>query len=159
MLNTRRTLLALGATAGLTGLLRPALAADADPRMAERSIGSATAPVTVTEWFSLTCPHCAAFHRDALPRIRTEVIATGKARMIYRDFPLDQAALTAAMVARALPGERYEAFVGALFATQDRWAFNRLANPTEELAKMAALEGLSYAGLLEAVIHAAESRR
>ncbi len=142
MLNSRRTLLALGATTALAGLVRPALAADADPRMAERSIGSATAPVVVTEWFSLTCSHCAAFHRDALPRIRETVITPGKARLIYRDFPLDQVALTAAMVARALPGERYEAFVGALFATQDRWAFNRLANPTEELAKMAALAGM-----------------
>jgi protein-disulfide isomerase len=110
--------------------------------MAERAIGIATAPVTVTEWFSLTCPHCAAFHRDALPRIRTEVIATGKARLVYRDFPLDQLALTAAMVARSLPGERYEAFVGALFASQDRWAFNRSVNPMEELAKMAALAGM-----------------
>lgn len=142
MLNSRRTLLALGATTALGGLVRPALAADPDPRMAERSIGSATAPVVVSEWFSLTCPHCAAFHRDALPRIRETVINPGKARMIYRDFPLDQVALTAAMVARALPGERYEAFVGALFATQDRWAFNRMANPMEELAKMAALAGM-----------------
>lgn len=141
MLISRRPLLALATTAGL-GALRPARADDADPRMAERSIGAATAPVIVTEWFSLTCPHCAAFHRDAMPRIRAEVIAPGKARLIYRDFPLDQIALAAAMVARAMPGERYEAFVGALFATQDRWAFNRMSNPTEELAKMAALAGM-----------------
>ena len=139
MPHSRRLLLGLGLTTLVAGR---AVAAE-DPRMAERSIGSPTAPVTVTEWFSLTCPHCAAFHRDALPRIRTEVIAPGKARLVYRDFPLDQLALTAAMVARALPGERYEAFVGALFASQDRWAFNRSVNPIEELAKMAALAGMS----------------
>jgi protein-disulfide isomerase len=111
--------------------------------MAERSMGNASAPVTVTEWFSLTCPHCAAFHREALPIIKTNLLDTGKARLVFRDFPLDQLALLAAMISRSLPVDRYEAFVGALFATQDRWAFNRQVNPVEELAKMAALAGLS----------------
>jgi protein-disulfide isomerase len=110
--------------------------------MAERSIGKADAPVTVTEWFSLTCPHCAAFYRQSIPGITTALIDTGKARIVYRDFPLDQLALTAAMVSRSLPVARYEAFIGALFASQDRWAFNRQANPIEELAKMSALAGL-----------------
>lgn len=113
-----------------------------DPRFAERSIGLAGAPVTVTEWFSLTCSHCAAFHRDSMPRIKAELIETGKLRMVFRDFPLDQVALTAAVVARSLPMARYEPFVSALLASQDRWAFNRQANPVEELAKMAALAGL-----------------
>ncbi|MCW3476998.1 DsbA family protein [Limobrevibacterium gyesilva] len=120
----------------------PPLAGD-DPRMAERSIGRADAPVTVTEWFSLTCPHCAAFHRESLPKIRTELVDTGKVRLVFRDFPLDQVALTAAMVAHSLPPERYEPFVAALLATQDRWAFARGVNSTEELAKMAALAGMS----------------
>ena len=111
--------------------------------MAERSIGQASAPVVVTEWFSLTCPHCAAFHRDSLPRIRTELVDTGKLRLVFRDFPLDQVALAAAMVSRALPVERYEPFISALFASQHRWAFNRQVNPIEELAKLAALAGLS----------------
>ena len=102
-----------------------------DPRMAERGLGRADAKVVVTEWFSMTCPHRAAFHRDSLPRIKSELIDTGKMRLVFRDFPLDQAALTAAMVSRALPAERYEPFVAALLASQDRWAFNRQANPTE----------------------------
>jgi protein-disulfide isomerase len=164
---SRRTLLsvgglvAAGAAAGIwraTGgkapsglpsaaLTTPAHAATAlatdDPRMAERSIGSPTAPVAVTEWFSLTCPHCARFHRDSLPTIRKELVDSGKARIIFRDFPLDQVALTAAMVARSLPPDRYEPFVSALFSTQDRWAFARGVNSTEELAKMAALAGMS----------------
>jgi len=114
-----------------------------DQRMAERAIGKVGAAVTVTEWFSLTCPHCAAFHRDAMPRIKAELVDTGKLRMVFRDFPLDQVALTAAMVARSLPVERYEPFVGALLASQDRWAFNRQANPVEELAKLAALAGMN----------------
>jgi protein-disulfide isomerase len=114
-----------------------------DTKMAERGIGRQDAPVRVTEWFSLTCPHCAAFHKETMPRVRTELVDTGKLRMIFRDFPLDQVALTAAMIARSLPVDRYEPFVAALFASQDRWAFARGVNTTEELAKMAALAGLS----------------
>ena len=114
-----------------------------DPRMGERSVGRADAPVTVTEWFSLTCPHCAAFQAESFPGIKTQLLDTGKARIVYRDFPLDQVALTAAMVARALPADRYEPFVAALFQTQNRWAFARGVNSTDELAKMAALAGMS----------------
>ncbi len=135
---TRRTLIA----AGVTLLAAPGLAEGNDPRMADRALGRADAPVTVQEYFSLTCTHCAAFARDVFPQVRTQLIDTGKIRYIYRDFPLDQVALTAAMVARALPPERYEPFVNALLASQDRWAFVRNANPADELAKRAALAGM-----------------
>ncbi len=135
---TRRTLIAAGATL----LTAPAFALGSDPRMADRALGRADAGVTVQEYFSLTCTHCAAFARDVFPQVRTQLIDTGKIRYIYRDFPLDQVALTAAMVARALPPERYEPFVNALLASQDRWAFVRNANPMDELAKRAALAGM-----------------
>ncbi len=117
----------------------------ADPRIAERALGQANAPVTVHEFFSLTCPHCAVFARDSLPDIKTKLIDTGKIRYVFHDFPLDQVALTAAMVARTLPAARYEPFTSALLASQDRWAFARGVNSTDELAKMAALAGLSRA--------------
>jgi len=72
-------------------LTSTAIAAPADdPRMGERSVGNADAPVTVTEWFSLTCPHCAAFQAESFPGIKTQLLDTGKARIVYRDFPLDQ---------------------------------------------------------------------
>jgi protein-disulfide isomerase len=141
---SRRTLL-------LAPLVAPLLAASArawagdDPRMAERAVGSPTAPVTVHEYFSLTCPHCARFARDTYPQIRKELIDTGKLRWVYEDFPLDQVALMAAMVARALPPERYEPFIQALLASQDRWAFARDVNNTDEIGKMAALAGMSHA--------------
>jgi protein-disulfide isomerase len=139
MLIHRRSVLAIVGSLVTTR----ALAQASDPRMTERSFGHADAPNVVTEFFSLTCTHCAAFSREVMPQVTKDLIDTGKLRIIYRDFPLDQTALTAAMVARALPPERYEPFISALFASQDRWAFARGVNSTDELAKMAALAGLS----------------
>ncbi len=120
-----------------------ALAQAGDPRLTERAIGKPDAPVKVEEWFSLTCTHCADFQRVTFPRVRAELIDTGRVRYIWKDFPLDQVALNAAMIARALAPERYEPFITTLLATQDRWAFARGVNSTEELAKLAALAGLS----------------
>jgi protein-disulfide isomerase len=117
--------------------------ASTDARMGERAIGNAAAKVTVREFFSLTCPHCARFAKDVLPEIKKQLIDPGKLRMVFHDFPLDQLALTASMIARYLPAERYEPFCLALLASQDRWAFARGVNSTEELRKMAALAGLS----------------
>lgn len=123
----------------------PAPAATADGILGERAIGRADAPVVVREFFSLTCSHCAAFHRDTMPQVKKELVDTGRVRFVFHDFPLDQIALTAAVVARYLPAQNYEPFVAALLASQDRWAFARGVNTTEELAKMAALAGLSRA--------------
>lgn len=146
MLLHRRNLLSVvfaGAAVPAFGLPRAAHAAD--PHEAERTIGKPDAKVVAQEFFSLTCTHCAAFARETFPQIKSELIDTGKLRWVFRDFPLDQVALTAAMVARALPAERYEPFVQALFASQDHWAFAQGADSTDELWKLAALAGMSRA--------------
>ena len=145
----RRTLLLAGIglpAAALLDLAVPgsALAAVGDPRMAVRALGPADAKVVVQEWFSLTCTHCARFSQTAFPEVKSKLIDTGRIRYEYHDFPLDQVALTAAMVSRALPPERYEPFVQALFASQDTWAFSQSNDPQVELAKMAALAGMSH---------------
>jgi protein-disulfide isomerase len=142
MMTQRRTLLA--AAGGLLAA-GPALAQQADPRMGERAMGNASAPVTVLEFFSLTCSHCGAFHRDTWPRVKAELVQTGRVRMVWRDFPLDQVALRAHAVARAFPEERYEAFLTALFTTQDRWAYARGADHKAEIGKVATLAGMSPA--------------
>lgn len=145
---SRRSLLAFGAAGAAVPFLvaapAPARAED-DPRLTDRFVGKPDAPVTVLEFFSFTCPHCARFAKDTLPRIQEGLIAPGKLKYVYRDYPLDQLALTAAMVARALPQERYEPFAISLLATQDRWAFARGINNTEALWKQAALAGMSRA--------------
>ncbi|HET6607906.1 MAG TPA: thioredoxin domain-containing protein [Rhodopila sp.] len=114
-----------------------------DETRAERFVGKPDAKVTVNEYFSLTCTHCAAFSMETLPKIQKDLIEPGTVKWVFHDYPLDQVALQAAMVARYLPVDRYEPFINALFATQNSWAFNRGAEPTEQLWKTAALAGMS----------------
>ena len=153
---TRRLLIAASAALPLAGVARAQTAAgDADLRAGDRSLGSSDAKVQVVEWFSLTCTHCAAFQKETFPQVRAKLIDTGRIRYTWRDYPLDQVALTAAMVARALPVERYEPFISALLASQDRWAFARGVNSTEELAKYAALAGMSRETFNRAISDAA----
>ncbi len=137
----RRTLLSLVALTGLA----PALAHAEDPRLTPRSVGSPEAKTQVIECFSLTCTHCAAFAQETFPEVKAKLIDTGKVFFIFHDFPLDQVALTAAMVARALPAARYVPFIDALLASQDRWAFAQGVNSSDEVWKMAALAGMSRA--------------
>ena len=153
MLLARRSLLSVVTVAGLGAALGRSRRAwaETDPRETERSFGRPDAKVTVTEFFSLTCTHCAHFANAVMPQVTKDLVEPGKVRFVYRDFPLDQVALTAAMVARALPPERYEPFIAALFANQDRWAFARGINPTEEIWKMAALAGMSRTTFDQAV--------
>ena len=141
---TRRSFLAAGAAtlAGGASAQTAPVPGAADPRLTERAIGRPDAPVRVVEYFSLTCSHCAAFYRDTMPQVKQKLVEPGTVRFVYRDFPLDRLALAAAVVARSLPPERYEPFVGALLLSQNRWAFAR-GDQMEELAKMAALAGMA----------------
>jgi protein-disulfide isomerase len=146
---TRRFLVTTGAAA-MGALALPRLGhADSPPAASvpategPRSIGSPTAPVTVAEFFSLTCTHCAHFSMTTMPDVMAKLVTPGKLRIVYHDFPLDAVALEAAMIARYLPANQYYPFVTALFASQDTWAFAPGVNYTDELWKMAALAGMS----------------
>ncbi|GAB0113135.1 thioredoxin domain-containing protein [Acidisoma sp. C75] len=133
------------AGAGLAAAMvapRLARADQTPPTETARFIGSATAPVTVEEFFSLTCTHCAHFSMTTMPEVMDKLVKPGKLRIVYHDFPLDAVALEAAMIARWLPTDQYYPFVTALFASQDTWAFAPGVNYTDELWKMAALAGM-----------------
>lgn len=141
---TRRLLLSVvAASAALPIGPMAARAAAAVDTHAVRAIGNPNAKIRIEEWFSLTCTHCAHFAQETFPEVKAKLIDTGKVRWIFRDFPLDQLALTAAMVAHYLPPDRYEPFVLALLASQDQWAFARDVNHDNELWKFAALAGMS----------------
>ncbi|HMR30060.1 MAG TPA: DsbA family protein [Geminicoccaceae bacterium] len=140
--------LAIPARARLAMLLAPAvMALGIDHARAaevkEQVLGDPAAPVTIIEYASLTCPHCAHFHRQELPAIKAKYIDTGKAKLIFRDFPLDQLALQAAVLAHCAGDDRYFKFLDAMFASQMTWA--RAADPVSALKQLAKLGGLSEA--------------
>lgn len=106
----------------------------------EYVLGDPNAPVTVIEFASLTCPHCASFHNQTLPELQKRYIDTGKVQLVMRDFPLDRVALQAAVVARCGGPERYKGFIDVLFRSQERWA--RAPDPVVALTQIARMGGL-----------------
>ena len=108
------------------------------------TLGKADAPNTVIEYFSLNCPHCARFAAGPFPRLKTELIDTGKAKWVMRDFPLNDVALAAAMIAHC-SGDRYLAFVDAFFQTQGTWAVAK--DPVAAIKTVARLGGMDGAAV------------
>ena len=112
---------------------------DALPEMA---IGDEKAPVTVIEYASMTCPHCAHFQETTFPEIKKRYIDTGKVRWIFREFPLDNLAAAAFMLARCAgkdDNEKYFALVDTLFRQQRQWAIEKPIPPLLAIAKQAGL--------------------
>ena len=103
-------------------------------------MGDAKAPVTLIEYASFTCPHCAHFHTQVLPELKKKWIDTGKVKLIYRDFPLDQVAAKAAQIAECAPNDRYFGVIDIIFRGQPTWATG--ADPIAELAKPLRIAGL-----------------
>jgi protein-disulfide isomerase len=114
--------------------------AQADAPLPEMALGQADAPVTVIEYSSLSCPHCAAFHKKVLPVLKSRYIDTGKVRFIVREFPSNEAGFAGAVVARCLDPSRFFSFTELLFARQDDWAFKKdVITPLKLFAKQAGL--------------------
>jgi len=110
------------------------------PALGDRSMGKADAPVTIIEYASATCPHCADFHAGTFVQLKKDYIDTGKVRYIFREFPFDDLALAAFMLARCAPEDKYFAMLDVIFEKQQQWSRN---NPREELLKIAKLAGFT----------------
>ena len=109
----------------------------------DMALGPANAPVTITEFASMTCPHCAAFNETVFPKIKSEYIDTGKIRYVFREFPLDIKAAAGAMLARCIAKDdagKYFAVIDMLFKQQNDWV---LKNTTETLIRIGKQAGLS----------------
>jgi protein-disulfide isomerase len=97
------------------------------PAFGEMTLGPDTAKVTVIEYASATCPHCAAFHNETFEALKKEYIDTGKIKFVFREFPHQDAALAAFMLARCAPKEKYFPLIDVFFETQPEWTQNPLA--------------------------------
>ena len=109
----------------------------------DMALGPADAKVTITEYASMTCPHCAAFNEQVFPKIKAEYIDTGKVRYIFREFPLDIKAAAGSMLSRCIANgdpNKYFAVTDLLFKTQSDWV---MKNTTEALTRIGKQAGLS----------------
>ena len=150
--NRREFVVSATALIAAAALLGSAPLAFADPTMEELMragplpdivLGKPDAPVTVIEYASMTCPHCAHFSKTTFPDLKTKYIDTGKVRFIFREFPLDELAAAAAMLARCIDktnGEKAMAVIEVLFASQEKWA---VRNPLPQLQQITRQAGMS----------------
>ena len=156
MIITRRaftTALSLTGLAALAGFSPLRLIADAMAQSAsdvakpvslpDMALGPANATVTITEYASMTCPHCSAFNETVFPKIKSEYIDTGKIRYIFREFPLDIKAAAGSMLSRCIAKEdaaKYFAVTDMLFRQQNDWV---MKNTTETLTRIGKQAGLT----------------
>lgn len=121
------------------------------PPHGDRVLGKADAPVVMIEYASATCPHCAEFHVDVLPAIKKAYIDTGKVKMIFREFPLDDRAMAVFMLTRCLPEDNYFPTMDTLFRQQKEWTGS---NPKAPLMRI-----MQQAGMTEPEFDACLKRR
>lgn len=159
--SSRRTIVvaglgALALTAGVGAFLtltpsRGPEPANAEPKLSElmqqgplpeNALGNENAPVTIIEYSSMTCPHCANFHTDIMPGLKEKYIDTGKVRYILREFPLDKLAAAAFMLARCSGPKKYFPMVEVLYAKQQDWASGE-GDAVERLLRMAKQAGFT----------------
>ncbi|AHY49133.1 DsbA family protein [Bradyrhizobium japonicum] len=148
--NTMLSLTGLAALAGLSPLrfINEAMAQSAADvakpvSLPDMALGPKDAPVTITEYASMTCPHCAAFNEQVFPKIKSEYIDTGKVRYIFREFPLDIKAAAGSMLSRCIAKDdapKYFAVTDMLFRQQNDWV---LKNTTETLTRIGKQAGLT----------------
>ena len=119
----------------------------------DMALGSAKAPVSIVEYASMSCPHCAAFDENVFPMLKSKYIDTGKVRFVFREFPLDIKAAAASMLARCIAGddaEKYFGVVDTLFKQQDR-----LMEQTKDTLKLIG----GRAGMSEGAVEACEKNQ
>jgi protein-disulfide isomerase len=152
--NTALTLTGLAAVAGLSpwrfineAMAQSQLAADVakPPSLPDMALGPKDAAVTIVEYASMTCPHCAAFTEQVFPKIKEAYIDTNKIRFVFREFPLDIKAAAGSMLARCIAkddSQKYFAAIHTLFKQQETWVMGKTS---EQLALIGKQAGLSEA--------------
>jgi protein-disulfide isomerase len=130
----------------------------------DKIMGDANAPVTLVEYSSLTCPHCANFHQMTVPDLKEKYVKTGKVRYVIREFPLDRIAFAAAAIARCAGSDKFFPFISALYKQQEVWARGE-GDPAPRLFNMAKQVGFTQEafnaclGNKDVIDHIEETRR
>ncbi len=147
-MQTRRSLLLASAAVLAAGTVPAAAQGTFDTTalkqpgtLPDKTLGDPNAPVTVIEYASMTCGHCAHFHEAVFPHLDEKYIKTGKVYFIYREFPLDALAAAVSMLARCAPGDRYFDVTGLFYSKQRDWA--RAENPVEALFQLSKQSGFT----------------
>lgn len=112
--------------------------------LGEMALGDEKAPITIIEYASMTCPHCAAFHTTTYPEIKKRYIDTGKVRFIFREFPLDQLALAGFLLARCAGPDKYFPMIETLFQQQKDWVVQKPLAPLMAIAKQAGMSEAAF---------------
>ena len=110
----------------------------------DMALGPANATVTITEYASMTCPHCSHFHETTYPEMKKKYIDTGKIRFIFREFPLDPLATAASMLARCAGGDKYFPLIETFFAQQKDWVVQKPLQPLFAIAQQAGFTQQSF---------------
>jgi protein-disulfide isomerase len=151
VLSRRGAVLALAVSAGFGLAAAPTLAADqtfpvaelmAEPPLPDMWQGSKDAPVTIIEYASMTCTHCAAFHAETWPTLKSKYIDTGKVHFVLREFPLDPLATAGFMLGRCAGPDKRNAVLDLLFDQQKNWAF--VDKPVEALENTVKQAGITH---------------
>jgi protein-disulfide isomerase len=112
--------------------------------LGDQIMGAANAPVTVIEYASMTCPHCARFHETTYPEMKKKYVDTGKIRFIFREFPLDPLAMAGSMLARCAGKEKFFPLIETLFAQQKEWVTQKPLQPLFAIARQAGFTQQSF---------------
>jgi protein-disulfide isomerase len=156
MMNLSRRSLMLSAAA-LAAVGMPAFAQDAKvdltdlltpPAEGDMSMGPDTAKVTIIEYASASCPHCAAFNNEQFGKLKTEYIDTGKVKFIFREFPHNDQAMAAFMVARCSPKEKYFPLIDIYFKTQQKWVPDAYVQ-LKDIAKQSGMAEVDFEACLK----------
>ena len=99
-------------------------------------IGSPDAPVTIIEYASMSCSHCADFHNNTLDDLKSEYIDTGKVRFVFRDFPFNYPALAGSMIVGCVPKDAKYQYMNALYKLQNNWIRREHSDTRKELYKI-----------------------
>ena len=114
------------------------------PPLGDRVLGKDDAPVTIVEYASMTCPHCAHFSETTFPELKKKYIDTGKVRFIFREFPLDPLAAGAAMLARCADKDKFFPMIETLFQLQRQWVVEKPIPHLLAIAKQAGFSEQSF---------------